>query len=902
MKRRVLPQWFHTAAAKYALYGVLFGGCFPIVCTVLSLLVQNMQVTAANFLWIQRTQPLHWIIDAAPLLLGLFASLAGRHQDEILRRNLELERQIASRIAELSEANRQREQQISARELAEKVLEPFFTVSLDMICIAGVDGYFKRINPAFEQTLGYTTEELLAQPFIAFVHPEDQAVPLDEVDKLSSRNSTVYFENRYRCKDGSSKWLAWKATRVSGESLIYATAYDITVHKQTDAELQTAQAVAESASRAKTEFLNNMSHEIRTPMNGLIGMNELLLDTDLNDEQREYAEIVRNSADALLTLLNDVLDFSKIEAREIELEIIDFDLHAAIDGTIDLITQQAEEKGLEIAYLIHHGAPGSLRGDPGRLRQILLNLLSNAVKFTEEGEVVLSVTVDNETETQATIRFDVSDTGIGIPDDRMDLLFQAFSQVDASTTRQFGGTGLGLVISKQLCELMGGEIGVHSEAAGGCTFWFTAVLEKRPDSPHIALGPPAEIQGLRVLIVDDNATNRQILSLQLAAWECQHDEADGGVEALEKLRTAAVQNQLFDLALLDFQMPGMNGEALAREIKADPSLCHMPLILLTSMGQRGDVKRVEAAGFSGYLTKPIKQSQLFDCIAMVMGTAQRTDETEQVPLVTPYTLGEAHRMRGHILLAEDNHVNQRVATRILQNAGYRCDVAANGLEAVEALSHVSYDLVLMDCQMPEMDGFEATAAIRSREGEWGTRTPIIALTANAMQGDRERCLEAGMDDYISKPVKPDNLIAALEKWLNDAPASPEDPCRDRCAPEPSPHLPIVNLAGILDFTGGDQEFVVELVQELLRSLPNMITALKTALNQSDGATAEREAHSIKGSAATFGAESLREIAFRMEQLASQEELGAVSDLLGALVEQWIRVEQELQRMLSEGIS
>ena len=327
----------------------------------------------------------------------------------------------------------------------------------------------------------------------------------------------------------------------------------------------------------------------------------------------------------------------------------------------------------------------------------------------------------------------------------------------------------------------------------------------------------------------------------------------------------------------------------------DPSLCHMPLILLTSMEQRGDVKRVEAAGFSGYLTKPIKQSQFFDCVAMVMGTAQRTDETEQIPLVTPYTLGEAHRVRGHILLAEDNHVNQRVATRILQNAGYRCDIAANGLEAIEALSHVSYDLVLMDCQMPEMDGFEATAVIRFRGGEWGTHTPIIALTANAMQGDRERCLKAGMDDYISKPVKPDNLIAALEKWLNDAPASPEDPCRDRCAPEPSPHLPIVNLTGILDFTGGDQE--------LLRSLPNMITALKTALNQSDGATAEHEALcSIKGSAATSGAESLREIAFRMEQLASQEELGTVSDLLGALVKQWICVEQELQRMLSEGIS
>jgi CheY-like chemotaxis protein/HPt (histidine-containing phosphotransfer) domain-containing protein len=594
--------------------------------------------------------------------------------------------------------------------------------------------------------------------------------------------------------------------------------------------------------------------------------------------------------------------------------VIDFDLHTAIEETIGLVTSQADEKGLELTCFIHHDVPALLRGDPGRLCQILLNLLGNAVKFTSEGEVALRVTFDAETVTQATVRFEVSDTGIGIPREKRTRLFQSFSQVDTSTTRKFGGTGLGLVISKQLCELMGGKIGVESEVGVGSTFWFTVVLKKQSDSPHI-VSPisVACIQGMRVLIVDDNATNRKILAHYLTRWGCIHDETEGGAQALEKLRKAVVTAHPFDVAVLDFQMPGMDGEELGRAIHAEASLCHLPLLLLTSMGQRSDAKRMEAAGFSGYLIKPVKPSQLFECLASVMGGESRRAGVqasrragELAPSLPRPLASSAQQARMRLLLVEDNLVNQKVAIHILQKVGYRCDAAANGLEAIEALSRIPYDLILMDCQMPEMDSFEATAVIRAREKEGGTHVPIIAMTANAMQGDRERCLEAGMDDYISKPVKPENLIAVLETWLHQKSASAEEQRPTSDASEPSPEPPAVDFTGVRDIAGGDPAFLAELVEEFLKGTSQMMTALKAALHQvedsrngADAQTARREAHSIKGSAATFGAETLREIAFHIEKLAAHGNLAAASELLTTLNQEWIRVEQEVQRMLTE---
>jgi two-component system, sensor histidine kinase and response regulator len=907
------------------------------------LITATLVVAVDHFLrgvfWPESVYGVHWVTGMlwTPLWRSLEHAGWVIFEDIILVRwciqGIREMREVAAQTAELETTNEHVEQLVIERtaELgaSEERSRAIINLSSDAFIAMNADGQIVEWNRQAETTFGWSREEALKRKLADTIVPErySEGHRAGLAQFLESGKGDILNKRiEITAVDCEGKEFPVELTispiRFEREWLFSAFVRDITSRKQADAELRQAKDAAEAANQAKSEFLANMSHEIRTPLNGIVGMTELALDTPLTPGQREYLSTVKSCTDSLLTVINDILDFSKIEAGKLNMDRVGFDLHDLLGETCKTMGFRAHQKNLELACRVASEVPKYLMGDPGRLRQVIVNLIGNAIKFTKEGEVVLGAQVSSKTDKDVRVHFTVLDTGIGIPPHKLSGIFKAFEQADNSTTRLYGGTGLGLAIASKIINLMGGEIWVESLVGHGSTFHFTARFElDSAAAGKPAASDPVSLTGMRVLVVDDNTTNRRILEEILHNWRMRPVLAANADQALVALEGASTAGEPFPLVLLDAQMPEVDGFMLVRKIKANPKIAGSTLMMLSSAAQLSDAQRCRQLGVSAYLTKPIKQSELLDTIVLLL--CPGNDLSEQMQKIKAELRPAAKEVaeRWQILLAEDNPVNQRVACGILEKHGHTVTAVENGAEALKALTMQRFDLVLMDLQMPEMDGFAATAAIREMEGETGGHLPIVAMTARAMKGDRECCLEAGMDGYISKPVNPKELLSVIGGLLTKPHSKESSTTGNYQSPEncdmngndskPSlaagaaeagtENLPVVDFEELLERVENDTTLLDEMIGLYLDSSPRLLTEIESGVQRQDAPTVQRAAHALKGALQNLSATPCAEMALALEQMGRAGQLKSADRTLLELKEELDRLQAELRSWSKETI-
>jgi PAS domain S-box-containing protein len=761
---------------------------------------------------------------------------------------------------------------------------PVAVVVLDM------DNKILSCNPAFENLFGYSQQESLGENLDKLITNVDTYQEATAYTADVMAGESLHGISSRKHKNGSMVDVEIFGVPVvlDGKMVgVLGIYHDIS-------ELIAAKLRAEDADKAKSEFLANMSHEIRTPMNGIIGMLELLQGTYLDSEQSDYVNLARESSDSLLRLLNDILDFSKIEAGQLDLDVIEFDLRTAVESAVQTQAHRADKKGLEIACLIDQDVPSYLRGDPGRLRQILVNLIGNAVKFTQEGEVIIRVKRVEETKSHVNVRFSISDTGVGIPADQQVQIFERFKQVDGSTNRRFEGTGLGLAICRELVERMGGKMSLESQVDVGSTFSFTALFEKQDEALPGTRPLSYNLHSVKVMVVDDNESNLMILSKMLERYGCRVQTVSRGYEAHPLLKQSFDDGDPFQLVILDYQLTDIDGEGVLRLIKKDAQVKAVPVVVLASISKRGDAQKLKALGCAGYLIKPVRLRQLREAIISVLSQQTDPEKQQSQRLVTRQMLSEVEHQNKRILLADDNEVNRILMVKLLTMQGYPVDAVTNGLEVIEAVNKGIYSLVLMDIQMPEKDGWETTAEIRANEDP-GHRIPIIAMTAHARESDRQHCLQVGMDDYLTKPIQPDEAFSKIAHWLGKSPTLEER--QEGEVPAETQEEGPIDIGQSLPVFQNNNGLFLEMLELFVGRIPTIQKEFEASLASQDRSAIERQAHDLKGLAGNFRATHLAELAAQLENSAPDDDLDNIQFLLDQIGAEFIGLEVFYQKQL-----